>query len=67
MGLEALHQPNGLILAVQGSSCRCAEPERHVLTSASVSSVLDHVSIPVQDVEPSVRFYLDVFAALGPA
>jgi catechol 2,3-dioxygenase-like lactoylglutathione lyase family enzyme len=27
--------------------------------------VLDHVSIPVRDVEASVRFYLDVFAALG--
>ena len=27
--------------------------------------MLDHVSIPVRDVEASVRFYLDVFAALG--
>jgi len=27
--------------------------------------MLDHLSLPVRDVEASVRFYLDVFAPLG--
>ena len=27
--------------------------------------MLDHISLPVHDVEASVRFYVDVFAALG--
>ena len=27
--------------------------------------MLDHLSLPVRDVEASVRFYVDVFAALG--
>jgi len=39
--------------------------QRHALTPASFRCVLDHVSIPVRDVEASARFYLDVFAALG--
>ena len=33
--------------------------------AASLDVMLDHLSLPVQDVEASVRFYLDVFAPLG--
>ena len=65
MGGEAFHQRDSLILAVSGSTCRCSESERHALTPASFRCVLDHVSIPVRDVEASAHFYLDVFAALG--
>ena len=33
--------------------------------AASLDGMLDHLSLPVRDVDASVRFYVDVFAPLG--
>ena len=35
------------------------------VVAASLDGMLDHLSLPVRDVEASVRFYVDVFAPLG--